>query len=612
MGSSIEKIFKAIEYYDNDFPENFIKELIDKEYESKKFLFDYIQDFKLNIFKHLNDERYVGHIYAVIILSQFKEKLLCPLFLDILSLPGTRSFELFDTLIPEYGARIIASVYDGNYDNMLRTLNNKKANEYAKAVVIEALKILCINGDLSKEETQNFLIELLQGKLKEKKQAVILEILYTAFELKMDRVLELIKYNCKQGNYSFLSISQFEAEIKLYNEGLYMNEGISDIHNQEIFVALGELKQIFSSLIEKSTMRKEAEELQSNIIKEINMLGKKFQKGIKTDSLEEHLKSLCKEELYDIGKSLGLKKYYKLNKSELIQNIFNNYEILIREKLMYFDEERIQGLRLFLKNSGIRHVKKSKEFRDFFYFESYGLVYPFAEKETTAFIMPGEVKDIVKDIISSLDFRRNIKRNSEIMNLIKGFMEAYGIMEEQEIIDRLRLYDVSEPDAYIKKIIKEGGGLYYSWVDKSCYVNENIDNFSAIEEIREKMGRYEYKFFSKDDLLSMASNKREEEVPYIKEFYDRFIEEFVIEKENLIEIINDMKADVQVVEAEVIVQFMVNSIENKCRDEYEVDELKESKKLVKELVGKFLENVPLWKYRGRTNKEMRRIDLIKH
>ncbi|SFU40163.1 hypothetical protein SAMN04487886_101926 [Clostridium sp. DSM 8431] len=40
MGSSIEKIFKAIEYYDNDFPENFIKELIDKEYESKKFLFD--------------------------------------------------------------------------------------------------------------------------------------------------------------------------------------------------------------------------------------------------------------------------------------------------------------------------------------------------------------------------------------------------------------------------------------------------------------------------------------------------------------------------------------------------------------------------------------------
>ena len=101
-------------------------------------------------------------------------------------------------------------------------------------------------------------------------------------------------------------------------------------------------------------------------------------------------------------------------------------------------------------------------------------------------------------------------------------------------------------------------------------------------------------------------------MPYIKEFYDRFIEEFVIEKENLIEIINDMKADVQVVEAEVIVQFMVNSIENKCRDEYEVDELKESKKLVKELVGKFLENVPLWKYRGRTNKEMRRIDLIKH
>lgn len=604
MGYSIEEIFQSIEYYGDNFPEDFIRELIEKEDESKEFLLNYVKDFRVNIFKHLNDETYVGHIYAVIILSQFREKSLCPLFLDILALPGTKSFELFDTLIPEYGARIIASVYDGNEENILRILNNKKANEYIKAVVIESLKILCINGDISKEKLEDFLIGLLSGKLKDKKHVVVLEILYTAFELKMDKVLDLLKNNCKQGVYPFLSISQVEAEIKLYNEGLYVNEGINDVHNQKIVDALEELKNIFSSLIERDTLKKEAEELQNNIIKEINMLGKKFQKGIKSTSLKEQLESLAKEELYDIGRSLGLKGYYKLNKSDLIDNIFNNYETLISEKINYFDEDRVNELISFLKSSGIKHVKVSNEFRDFFYFESYGLVYPFAEEGTTAFIMPDEVKDILKDILPGFNFRRNIKRNSEIVSLIKGLMEAYGIMEREDIIDRLRLYDINESDEYITNIIKEGVGMYYSWVDKACYVNAAIENFSVVEEIREKMYNYDYKFFTKDELLLMGDDNRDEKVTYIKEFYDRFIEEFVIEKEDLIEIINEIMADVQIVEPDDIVRFMVNSVENKCMDEYDVDDLKESKKLVKELVTKFLENVPLWKYRGRTKKEM--------
>ena len=166
MDSSIKEILESIEYYDESFPEDSIKELLNREEESKKYLLKYMEEFKKNIFKHLNEEDYIGHIYAVIILSKFKEKKLCPLFLDLLKLPGTRVYELFDTIIPEYGARIIASIYDGNMDSIVDVLNDKKANEYAKAVIIQGLKVLCINKKLNVAELEEFFIELLEGKLK--------------------------------------------------------------------------------------------------------------------------------------------------------------------------------------------------------------------------------------------------------------------------------------------------------------------------------------------------------------------------------------------------------------------------------------------------------------
>ena len=102
----------------------------------------------------------------------------------------------------------------------------------------------------------------------------------------------------------------------------------------------------------------------------------------------------------------------------------------------------------------------------------------------------------------------------------------------------------------------------------------------------------------------MGKGEWVDNVDYAEKFYDSFLEEFIIERENIISILNDIKADVQLVKAEVITQFMVDSIDNKCRNKVEVEELKESKKIVRNLVKEFLENVPLWKYKGRNIKEM--------
>lgn len=606
MDNSTREIFRSIEYYNEHFPEEEIIELLNREEESRNFLIEYIKEFKKNIFKHLNEDDYVGHIYSVMILAQFKEEKLCPLFLDLLRLPGTRVYELFDTVIPEYGARIIASVYDGNIDNIVEVLNDKKVNEYAKAITIQALKILCINNRLTKSEVENFLIDLLSGRLKNKNQTVLLEILYTAFELKMDKVLELLKKGCKSGEYKrVLSVEEIEAEIKLYEEGMYLNTGINDVHNQEIVSALDGLKDIFQMIEEKNTMKKNVQKLQDTIIEEINELSKKFKKGICSTDFESHLKSLSKDELYEIGRNLSLKGYYKLKKDELRKLICDNYEEAIREKLNTFDEVRVKELMLFIKSGGIRKVERSKQLNIFFYLESYGLIFPFADKKNTFFIMPDITRDIVKEVTSAFIFRKKIKINSEIAILLKGMMEAYGIMSVDELINKLRMYGISESDSYLKKVINGGNGINYSILNKKYVVNGNIDNYNIVEEVKKSKFKYDYKLFSKDEIEAMGNGEWIDCVDYAEEFYERFSEEFIIEKDAIADLINEMKVDVQVMDIEVITQFMVDSIDDKCNDKAEVEELKEAKRMVKNLVEQFLENIPLWKYRGRSIKEIR-------
>ena len=297
------------------------------------------------------------------------------------------------------------------------------------------------------------------------------------------------------------------------------------------------------------------------------------------------------------AKNLGLKGYYKLKKKELINLIFNNYDEYIKHKLNTFGEGRIKELMLFIKGGGVRKVDKSKQFSTFFYFEDYGLIFPFSNNEYTAFIMPDRAIEIVKELASGFEFRKRVKVNSKIVILVKGMMEAYGVMPIDDLIDRLRIYGIKETDEQLIDVINEGSGLYYSILDRDYVLNASIGDYSVIEEIEKTKDKYDYKFFPREEIEAMGKGEWIDNVDYAERFYDSFLDEFIVERENIINILNDMKADIQIVEAEAITQFMVDSIDTKCRSQTEVEELKESKKIVRSLVEEFLENVPLWKYK---------------
>jgi len=104
-------------------------------------------------------------MYAVFLLAQFREKKLYPLLIDILSMPGDATEELFDDAITGAMGRILASVYDGDPEPLMRLTENPAANEFARGEALAALVALVFNQQLTRAFVMDYMKQLLGGQL---------------------------------------------------------------------------------------------------------------------------------------------------------------------------------------------------------------------------------------------------------------------------------------------------------------------------------------------------------------------------------------------------------------------------------------------------------------
>ena len=84
-----------------------------------------------NYEEFLDQENYLGHIYAMYLLAQFREKSAYPLIIQLSSLPGELPDELIGDTVTEGLPRILAGVSCGD-DHLIRKLaENDDVNEYS-------------------------------------------------------------------------------------------------------------------------------------------------------------------------------------------------------------------------------------------------------------------------------------------------------------------------------------------------------------------------------------------------------------------------------------------------------------------------------------------------
>ena len=144
---------------------------------------------------HLDDDgdqtrTYVGHLYAMYLLAQFREKAAYPLIVKFFGLPGELAFDITGDLATESLPNILASVACGDTSLIKAMVENPELNEWVRGAGVRAFLCLVAAGEMSREEAVAYYAELFRGKLERQSSNAWDSLVAGAADLRADELRE--------------------------------------------------------------------------------------------------------------------------------------------------------------------------------------------------------------------------------------------------------------------------------------------------------------------------------------------------------------------------------------------------------------------------------------
>lgn len=113
-----------------------------------------------------DDGDYIAHLYAMLLLAQFREIRAYPLVVRFALLPGDLLDSLCGDFITEDLGRVLASVCGGDLNGIQSVIENEDADEWARGAALSSLVALVAAGHAGRDEIVNYFAGLFRGKLK--------------------------------------------------------------------------------------------------------------------------------------------------------------------------------------------------------------------------------------------------------------------------------------------------------------------------------------------------------------------------------------------------------------------------------------------------------------
>lgn len=376
---------------------------------------------------------------------------------------------------------------------------------------------------------------------------------------------------CVNKGYKDLNIDEF---IKKSDE---------DKYNEELNNILIAMERLCNSVKEENNKRIE----------------KQFKNTPYSKDLNELLSAMTRERLVKIAEALGINKVYKYKKQELKEVVLSSYEKLILEKFELLDEVAFKALRKYYKNDGERNLDNIPNDEEIYidYFVELGAIFPVENKEgNKIFLMPLATQEIIK-LLEDFQVRRKIKNNTKIINLYRGMVRAYGLLEVYQIVEFAKEYLVEEYDnQHLVNILRESSKYSDEYIVEGVFIfNSNIDNYvSLYNEINRKMKNRDYRKFSQSELLSLSKSNWEINNSYAKDFKRRFLKYFIMSEEEIDDFLKFLYYIVQ----EKSLDEILSEIRGMIQEE-------EAKELGVDIIEKYVVNLPIWTNKGRCIRELK-------
>lgn len=388
----------------------------------------------------------------------------------------------------------------------------------------------------------------------------------------------------------------FDINIQLWLCEECVNKGYKDLNIDEFIKKSDEDKyneEINNILI--------AMEKLCNSVKEENnkRIEKQFKNTPYSKDLDELLSAMTRERLVKIAEALGISKVYKYKKQELKEVLLSSYKKLILEKFGLLDEGAFRALRKYYKNNGERIVDNIPDDEGIYidYFIELGAIFPVKNKEgNKLFLMPLVTQELI-NLLEDFQARRKIKSNTRVINLYRGMVRAYGLLEINQIIEFVKQYlDEEYQHQYLLTILRESSKYSDEYIVEGDFIfNSNIDNYvNLYNEINRKMKDRDYRRFSESELLLLSKSNWEVNNNYARDFKRRFLKYFIMSEEEVDEFLKFLYFIVQ----EKSLDEILNEINGMIQEE-------EAKEIGIDIIEKYVVNLPIWANKGRCMKELK-------
>lgn len=161
----ITHILEELAYDMGELPREAIEAAVAKHEQITPHLIRILEEADARIDEIIENDNYQGHLFAMYLLAQFREKSAYPLLIKLASFPGEIPHIIMGDVLTEDFGRILASVCGGDIEPIKRIIENFRLNEYVRAAAITSLVTLVGCGHLPRIEVIHYFKSLMNGKL---------------------------------------------------------------------------------------------------------------------------------------------------------------------------------------------------------------------------------------------------------------------------------------------------------------------------------------------------------------------------------------------------------------------------------------------------------------
>ena len=160
---------------------------------------------------------YLAHLYAMLLLAQFREVRACPLVLQIAALPEDVLEDLCGEFVGEDLGRVIASVCGGEVDEIQSLIADLDADPPGRAAALDSLLILVATGQKRRDEVAAYFSGLYQGGLEREPSFVWDALVSGSMDLSCTEQLADIEqaYSDELVDPEFIALRDVKEELAL-------------------------------------------------------------------------------------------------------------------------------------------------------------------------------------------------------------------------------------------------------------------------------------------------------------------------------------------------------------------------------------------------------------